>query len=107
MRKFTWAVNYMATGTMLLAATPLPAAEPAPKVPRFSLDYMDRSVDPGAEFYRYADGNWIKHNPVPADKSRWGAFMELTGAELAFDSRHTRIDHRWRSPEQFAGAKGR
>ncbi|MGO9200513.1 MAG: M13 family metallopeptidase [Limisphaerales bacterium] len=53
------------------------AAEAPPRAPRFSVDYMDRSVDPGADFFHYATGNWIKANPVPEDKSRWGAFMEL------------------------------
>lgn len=38
---------------------------------------MDRSVEPGADFYRFAAGNWIKDNPVPADKSRWSGFEEL------------------------------
>jgi putative endopeptidase len=57
--------------------TPMKAAEAPPRVPRFSIDYMDKSVDPGADFFHYAAGNWIKANPVPADKSRWGAFMEL------------------------------
>src|SRR5262249_24748621 len=31
----------------------------------------------GTDFYHYADGNWVKNNPVPADKSRWGGFAEL------------------------------
>ncbi len=53
------------------------AAEAPPRVPRFSIDYMDKSVDPGTDFFHYAAGNWIKANPVPEDKSRWGAFMEL------------------------------
>ncbi|MGC2289106.1 MAG: M13 family metallopeptidase [Thermoplasmata archaeon] len=38
---------------------------------------MDRSVAPGRDFYRFAVGSWIKKNPVPPDKSRWGAFEEL------------------------------
>lgn len=38
---------------------------------------MDRSVDPGADFFRFAAGTWMKNNPVPADKSRWSGFEEL------------------------------
>ncbi len=48
-----------------------------PKIPRFSVDYMDRSVSPATNFYEYADGNWARNNPVPADKARWAAFTEL------------------------------
>ncbi len=52
-------------------------ADPEPRIPRFSLAYMDRSTDPSADFYRYAAGTWVRENPVPADKSRWGGFDEL------------------------------
>jgi putative endopeptidase len=38
---------------------------------------MDTSVKPGDNFYRYANGNWMKNNPVPPSKSRWGSFDEL------------------------------
>jgi len=59
------------------AATASEQSQAAPKVPRFSTNYMDQAVQPGSDFYEYADGNWVKHNPVPPDKSRWGGFMEL------------------------------
>jgi putative endopeptidase len=38
---------------------------------------MDTSVKPCDNFFFFADGGWIKSNPVPADKSRWGAFEQL------------------------------
>ena len=31
---------------------------------------MDFSVKPGDNFYLYANGNWLKNNPIPASKTR-------------------------------------
>lgn len=64
----------LAVGQSSAALKPL---NPEPKVPKFSVENMDKTVDPGVDFYRYANGNWIKNNPVPADKARWGSFSEL------------------------------
>ncbi len=38
---------------------------------------MDLAVKPGDNFFLYANGNWIKNNPVPASRTRWGSFDEL------------------------------
>ncbi len=38
---------------------------------------IDPSVKPGDNFYLYANGNWIKNNPVPNSKTRWGSFDVL------------------------------
>ena len=38
---------------------------------------MDLSVKPGDNFYQYANGTWIKNNPVPPSRTRWGSFDEL------------------------------
>ncbi|MEO6583924.1 MAG: M13 family metallopeptidase [Ferruginibacter sp.] len=35
---------------------------------------MDLSVKPGDNFFQYANGTWLKQNPVPASKTRWGSF---------------------------------
>ena len=71
----------LATGLSALALLPLSAADlPAPAkpvAPRFSAANMDLTVDPRTDFAHYAFGNWQKNNPIPADKSRWGAFNEL------------------------------
>ena len=38
---------------------------------------MDMSVRPGDDFFRYANGAWLKNTPIPGDKTRWGSFDEL------------------------------
>jgi len=35
---------------------------------------MDLSVKPGDDFFEYANGTWIKNNPIPAKETRWGSF---------------------------------
>ncbi len=47
------------------------------KIKYIDASNMDVSVRPGDNFYLYANGNWIKNNPVPASKTRWGSFDEL------------------------------
>ena len=54
------------------------SAPEAPKeVPSFDLTAIDKTVDPCMDFYQYACGTWMKNNPIPADKSRWGRFNQL------------------------------
>jgi len=38
---------------------------------------LDTSVDPGVDFYRYANGGWIDTNPIPPGYGSWGSFEEL------------------------------
>lgn len=38
---------------------------------------MDPSVNPRTDFYEYANGNWLKNNPVPPTEERWGSFNVL------------------------------
>src|SRR5690348_14214791 len=38
---------------------------------------FDESVKPGDDFFHYVNGNWIRHNPIPAEYSRWGSFSQL------------------------------
>ena len=38
---------------------------------------LDPTVDPGVDFYRYANGGWIDANPIPPGYGSWGSFEEL------------------------------
>ncbi len=38
---------------------------------------MDTAVHPGDNFFQYANGTWLKNNPIPKSKTRWGSFNEL------------------------------
>ena len=39
---------------------------------------MNTSVSACSDFFEYANGGWIKRNPVPAAFSNWGGFSELS-----------------------------
>src|SRR4051812_34364859 len=43
----------------------------------FDLKTIDRSIRPQDDFYRYANGAWLKNTKIPADESRWGSFITL------------------------------
>lgn len=42
-----------------------------------NLEYMDNSVKPSDDFFRFVNGKWLDKNEIPADRTRWGSFDEL------------------------------
>jgi len=47
------------------------ASRPTGK-PDFLAANLDISVNPGDDFFEYANGGWLKRNPIPATESGWG-----------------------------------
>ncbi len=46
------------------------AADPPP-IERFTIENMDRTVDPGTDFYAFANGAWLKKTVIPQDQVTW------------------------------------
>lgn len=66
-------------------------AEKAPKgTGVLKKEDMNLAVNPGDDFFEYANGTWMKNTPIPADKSRYGAFDIL--AESANEAVHNLLE---------------
>ncbi|MCU0372491.1 MAG: M13 family metallopeptidase [Ignavibacteria bacterium] len=62
---------------IILSLLLIAAFVPVFSQPAINTANMDLSVKPGDDFFRYANGTWMKNNPVPPDQTRYGAFDEL------------------------------
>jgi putative endopeptidase len=73
--------EFLAAAAALVVFSGIPAyAEDAkPAIGRFGFDTagMDRSLRAGDDFYRYANGSWLRTTEIPADKSNYGMFTLL------------------------------
>ncbi|MBL8555367.1 MAG: peptidase M13 [Phenylobacterium sp.] len=87
--------------TLLAGAAPLAArAADAPDTPSlaspkygtwgFDLSGMDRSVRPGDDFFKFANGKWDERTQIPADRTRYGNFNKLR--ELSENRMHAILE---------------
>jgi putative endopeptidase len=73
-----------------------------------TLANIDSSFTPGKNFFQFANGSWIKTNPIPNDQTRWGTFYILAENnrkhlhEIA-EEMSTKTDLKKGSPEQLVG----
>jgi putative endopeptidase len=54
----------------------------AAPVSGIDVQYIDSSVRPQDDFFRYLNGKWLSTTEIPADKSSWGTFMQLRESSL-------------------------
>ncbi|WP_396186601.1 M13 family metallopeptidase [Flavobacterium sp.] len=50
---------------------------PVKQEPGINTSYMDKTVKPSDNFFRYVNGSWLDKTEIPADKTTWGSFNEL------------------------------
>lgn len=50
---------------------------PEPIDPSFDINNFDHSTDPSDNFFQYANGGWMKANPIPAEYPNWNTFLAL------------------------------
>lgn len=65
------------TAVLCSAQANRPSSDTPQEIPVFDVNAIDKTADPCVDFYQYACGTWMKNNPVPPDKSRWGRFDAL------------------------------
>ncbi len=84
-----------ATGMTRRAGTP--ASTGAVQAPGRSVIHgldipgIDRSITPGNDFFAYANGSWLAHTQIPADRASFGVFAQL--AELTTQRTARLIQH--------------
>ena len=67
---------------LLVALLPAALAMPVCAAPVYDVSELDPDVSACTDFDAYANGKWVAANPIPADKTRWGAFDELREKSL-------------------------
>ncbi len=71
--------------TIVFAATFFIACnnkQQSPSKPDILASSIDSTVNPADDFFDYANGGWIKKNPIPSDESAWGLFQVIPDETL-------------------------
>jgi predicted metalloendopeptidase len=67
-----------AAGVLSAAAGAAQAVSATGSVPGLDLAAIEHAVAPGDDFFRHANGTWLKATEIPPDRSSWGVDEELT-----------------------------
>lgn len=63
----------------------------------FDKSGMDTTVSPGQDFFRYANGTWLKNAKIPASEAAWGSFYEVYDQNLK--DLHSILEQAAKDPE--------
>ena len=68
---------------LLIASTLFVCANVIAQTPGINLSYIDSTVSPKNDIYKFANGNWLKTQEIPASDGSWGSFNEINERNLA------------------------
>jgi putative endopeptidase len=63
---------------------------------------IDKKADPRADFNQFANGSWMKNNPIPPTEGRWTSFNVL--AERNYELLHTILENAAKDKTAPAGS---
>ncbi|HEY9683615.1 MAG TPA: M13 family metallopeptidase [Drouetiella sp.] len=70
-------------GTLgIISALLVPACAAPDKSDSIKVANMDKSVAPCKDFFRYANGTWIKNTPIPDEYANWGVLNVINEENL-------------------------
>ncbi|MDF4002697.1 M13-type metalloendopeptidase [Luteibacter sp. PPL552] len=76
------------------ASAPAPASTAAaaakPAGPTFNVADLDTGINACDDFNGFVNAKWVAANPIPDDRTRWGAFDQL--AENSLNTQHEIVD---------------
>ena len=52
----------------------------------FDVSELDTKINPCQDFNDFVNAKWVAKNPIPADRTRWGAFDQLR--EHSLETQH-------------------
>jgi putative endopeptidase len=69
--------------SLLITSTLFICANAIAQTPGINLSYIDSTVSPKNDIYKFANGNWLKTQEIPASDGSWGSFNEINERNLA------------------------
>ena len=73
-------IGMMLMSILIISCSTETTKEMAIQEKAVNVSNMDQTIKPGDDFNQYANGGWMKNNPVPDDKTQYGSFTVLYDA---------------------------